>query len=199
MYVDEAHIIASAGVPGTYGEDPWRPAYGSLDKFRALLPHSMSVSALTATANPYVEGVIKSKLALRSNVVKILGPLNRPNITYATLDIVDSPSNFNNFNFLIPVDYNVKMTLEPTLVFFDTQNMARDISRYINTRLGPEHQGRGIAKHYHSGMSAEYLQKAYDSFASDSGTCMILCATKGASTVCVFYAIFSLLTDSLHC
>ena len=29
MYVDEAHIIAPAGVLGTYGEDPWRPAYGS--------------------------------------------------------------------------------------------------------------------------------------------------------------------------
>src|SRR5882762_3853339 len=159
----------------------------------------MSVSALTATANPYVEGVIKSKLALCSNVVKILGPLNRPNITYVTLDIVGSPSNFNNFNFLIPADFNMQMTLEPTLVFFDTQNMARDVSRYINIHLGPEHQGRGIARHYHSGMSAEYLQQTYDSFASDLGPCKILCATKGASTVRVFHAVFNLLTDSLHC
>jgi superfamily II DNA helicase RecQ len=117
-----------------YGEDPWRPAYGNLNKFRALLPHSVSVSALTATANPYMEGVIKTKLTLHSNLVKILDPLNWLNITYATLDMVDSPSNFNNFNILIPADFNMQMTLKPTLVFSTSKTwlaMSQDTSIYI--------------------------------------------------------------------
>lgn len=185
VYVDEAHVIASAGVPGASSEDPFRPAYGGLDKFRPLLSHSTSVSALTATATPYVEALIKIKLALRPNLVKIIGPLNRPDLTYATLDIVDSPSNFKNVEFLVPPKYQPGDALEPTLIFFDTQNMSREVARYLNVFFGPDHRGQSIVRHYHSGMSKEYLQQTYDSFASDTGSCMIFCATKGASTVCI--------------
>ncbi|KAF9219319.1 hypothetical protein BS17DRAFT_717772, partial [Gyrodon lividus] len=41
---------------------------------------------------------------------------------------------------------------------------------------------QGIVKHYHSDMSAEYLQQTYNDFSSDTGTCRILHATAGAST-----------------
>jgi hypothetical protein len=75
------------------------------------------------------------------------------------------------------------MLQQPTIVFFDTQNMARDGSRYINSQYSVALQELRFCRHYHGGMSAEYLQKTYDDFISESGNCLILCATKGASTV----------------
>jgi superfamily II DNA helicase RecQ len=140
MSVDEAHVIASAGLTGDNGEAPWRPTYGNLDSFRLLLPTTASVSALTATANSYVDSVITKKLNLRPNTVNISGSLNRPNITYATLDIVDNLSNFNNLNFLVPATFHPPMLLQPTLVFFDSQSMARDVARHLNSTFTLDQQ-----------------------------------------------------------
>lgn len=98
--VDEAHVIASAGMPGDNGESAARPAYNGLDSFRVLLLNSTSFSALSATINPYLNAIISKKLALRSNTVKLCGSLNRPNMTYATIDVVDGLANLNNLNFL---------------------------------------------------------------------------------------------------
>ena len=185
--VDEAHVIASAGMPGDNGESAARPAYNGLDSFRVLLSNSTSFSALSATVNPYVDTVISKKLALRSNTVKLCGSLNRPNMTYATIDVVDSLANFNNLNFLVPQPYHPPMLQQPTIVFFDTQNMAHDGARYINSRYPVALQELRFCRHYHSGMSAEYLQQTYDDFISESGNCLILCATRGASTVSLFH------------
>jgi hypothetical protein len=69
------------------------------------------------------------------------------------------------------------------MVFFDHQNMSRDASRYINKRFPKAYRELGISKHYHSGMSSEYLEQTYNDFVSDTGICLIFCASKGASTV----------------
>ena len=194
--VDESHVVASAGMPGINGEAPYRPAYGHLDSFRLLLPKSTSFSALSATITPYVERLLQKKLALRPNNITLRAGLNRPNISYASLDIVDTVSNFRNLDFLVPDLYHPPMILQKTMVFFDTQNMSRDASRYINSKFLKVHQDLGISRHYHSGMSAEYLEQTYNDFVSDTGNCLIFCATKGASTVrilCVLISCYSCL------
>jgi superfamily II DNA helicase RecQ len=158
--VDEAHHVASAGMPGSLGQAPWRPAYGKLDLFRLLLNKSTSFFSFSAMVTPFVERVLDRKLAMRTNQIKFRAGLNRPNICYASHDIVDS---------------------------VNTQDLSRNASRHLNTRFPIELQRLGICKHYHSGMSAEYIQATYDDFASPSGNCLILCATKGASTVRVHF------------
>lgn len=183
--VDESHVVASAGMPGTNGEPPYRPAYGRLDAIRLLLSKSTSFSALSATITPYVERLLQKKLALRPDTVTLRAGLNRPNISYASLDIVDTVSNFRNLDFLVSNSYHPPMLVQKTMVFFDTQNMSRDASRYINSKFPKIYQDLGISRHYHSGMSAEYLEETYNSFVSDTGNCLIFCATKGASTVCI--------------
>jgi superfamily II DNA helicase RecQ len=180
--VDEAHVIASPGMPGNNGKSATRPAYNRLDSFRVLLSNSTSFSTLSATVSPYVDTIISKKLALHSNTVKLCDSLNRPNMTYATIDMVDSLANFNNLNFLVPQHYHPPMLQQPTIVFFDTQNMARDGARYINSRYPAALQELHFCRHYHSDMSAEYLQQTYDDFISESDNCLILYATRGAST-----------------
>lgn len=108
-------------MPCDNGEAPWRPTYGNLDSFRLLLPTTASVSALTATANSYVDSMITKKLNLRTNTVKVSSSLNRPNITYATLD-VDNFSNFNNLMTTLPqnrvcVAYSVLRRVPPPYAF----------------------------------------------------------------------------------
>src|SRR6202040_2298056 len=98
-------------------------------------------------------------------------------LPYVTLDVVDNFSNFNNLNFIVPDSFHPPMLLQPTLIFFDSQNTARHIARHLNSRFPLDQQCLGVSRHYHSGMSTEYLQQTYDNFASELGMCSILCAT----------------------
>jgi hypothetical protein len=138
------------------------------------------------TTNSYVDSVIMKKLNLYTNTVKISGSLNSPNITYMTLDIINNLSNFNNLNFLMSASFHPPMLLQPTLVFFNSQNMAHAVARHINSRFTLDQQHLGISRHYHSSMSMEYLQQTYDNFTLELGMCSIFCAMKGASTVHIY-------------
>jgi hypothetical protein len=140
---------------------------------------------------PFVERVLDDKLSMRANQIKFRAGLNRPNICYASYDIVDSVNNLKNLNFLVPNVYHPPMLMHRTIVFFDTQDLSRNASQYLNARFPKALQKLGLCKHYHGRMSAEYLQATYDDFASPSGNCMILCATKGASTVCIHFPFAS--------
>jgi len=61
---------------------------------------------------------------MHANQVKFHGGLNHLNICYASFDIVDGLSNFQNLNFIVPNAYYPLMILQKTMIFFDTQNMA---------------------------------------------------------------------------
>ncbi|KAG9312823.1 hypothetical protein JVU11DRAFT_6242 [Chiua virens] len=63
------------------------------------------------------------------------------------------------------------MAIPKTLVFHDSKQDATDSD------------ASGIIKHYHSDMSAKYLQKTFNDFSLPDGTCWILHATAGAATV----------------
>lgn len=111
---------------------------------------------------------------------------NRQNITYATTPLIGGPRNFHNFDLLIPAEYRPPMMIPKTLIFHDNKQEAADAAAYNDSHLPKQLQNQGIVKHYHSDMSAEYLQQTYDDFASVSGTCRIIHATSGASTVRTF-------------
>jgi hypothetical protein len=49
--------------------------------------------------------------------------------------------------------------------------------------LPAQYRGRGIVRHYHSGMSEKYLQQAHDSFVKKDGICRVLVTTSGQSVV----------------
>ncbi|KIJ06385.1 hypothetical protein PAXINDRAFT_48851, partial [Paxillus involutus ATCC 200175] len=74
------------------------------------------------------------------------------------------------------------MMIPKTLIFHDSKQDATDAATYIDERLPEQLRNQGIVKHYHSDMSAEYLQQTFEDFSSPDGRCRILHATAGAST-----------------
>jgi ATP-dependent DNA helicase RecQ len=74
--IDEAHCISQ------WGHD-FRPEYRQLSALRQAFPHA-SIHAFTATATARVRHDIVSELALENPVV-LVGPFDRPNLTYRVL------------------------------------------------------------------------------------------------------------------
>lgn len=120
---------------------------------------------------------------ISSESLEIKLATNRPNITYATIPLVGGLRNFRNLDLLIPREFHPPMTIPKTLVFHDCKQEATDAAAYVDARLPPNIRNRGVVKHYHSDMSVEYLQQTFEDFSSPDGTCRILHATAGASTV----------------
>jgi len=120
---------------------------------------------------------------------------NRPNTVYATHPIIGSLSDFRNLDFLIPEPYPVDFRLPKTLVFHDNLDECTAAAVYLNERLPQPLRSKGLVKHYHGGMSTEYLTMVYDDFRRLDGECRILHATEGASMV-VFpsFSVYAFLT-----
>lgn len=182
VHIDEAHYIHTAGIPH-YGEDAFRPAYSRLGQFRVFLQKATPFQALSATFPPHILSTVKKELSLRSNLVEIQLSTNRPNITYATRVVSTTLRDFSNLDFVLPLQLHPQTTIPKTLIFHDSKEEATSAAAYINSRLPLSLQGRGIVKHYHSDMSVDYLQETFADFSSTQGSCRVLHATAGASTV----------------
>jgi len=193
VHVDEAHFIATAGLP-RYGLPAFRPAWGRLGELRVKLRKHIPVQALSGTQPPHIKKVIIEGLLFNEEkLCSIKLSSNRRNTVYATHPIVGDLSDFRNLDFLVPASPSIDFRLPKTLVFHDDIDEATAATRYVN-KLLPEHLRRkGLVKHYHSKMSKRYLTKVYEDFSKPDGTCRILHATEGASTVRYIYA------DKFYC
>ncbi len=70
------------------------------------------------------------------------------------------------------------------LVFHDVADETSLAADYLDGLLSPEHRDHSVVRHYHSSMSLDYPTAVYNDFCNPNGTCKILLATEGASTVC---------------
>jgi hypothetical protein len=97
---------------------------------------------------------------------------------YATHRIVGSLSDFRNLDFLIAEPFTLKC-----LIFHDNTQQCSDAALYHESKL-PQHLSKsGFVRHYHSGMSKDYLTQVFDDFSNENGECKLLHATEGVSTV----------------
>jgi superfamily II DNA helicase RecQ len=190
VHIDEAHNIYTAGLPH-HGEEAFRPAYGKLGELRVLLCKGTTFHALSATLPRHILSTVQHELMFSSDHISLALSTNRPNITYATTPIIGGLRNFRNFDCLIPENYAPPMMIPKTLIFHDNKQEAATAAAYNDSRLPKLLQNQGIVKHYHSDMSAEYLQQTYVDFYLATGTCRIIHATAGASTVRNFNSCFS--------
>ncbi|KAF8432233.1 P-loop containing nucleoside triphosphate hydrolase protein, partial [Boletus edulis BED1] len=181
VHVDEAHNIYTAGLPH-HGEAAFRPAYSKLGELRVLLSKGTPFQVLSATLPPHILSAIMRELMISPNHVTLQLSSNRPNITYATTPLIGSLRNYRNLNCLIPDDFQPPMDIPKTLVFHDSKQDATNAAMYTDSRLPKQLRNRGIVKHYHSDMSAEYLEQTYKDFSHPNGHCRILHVTAGAST-----------------
>ena len=183
VHVDEAHFIYTAGLKH-YGLNAFRSAWGQLGEFRIKIGKQVPVQALSGTQPPHIKAaIIKSLLFEESHLLSLKLTSNRPNIVYATHPIVGELSDFRNLDFLVPQPYPVGWSLPKTLVFHDSVDQAAEAALYHTRRLPEALQKSRLVMHYHGGMSKEYLTRVYEDFSDLTGSCRILHATEGASTV----------------
>ena len=193
VHVDEAHNIYTAGL-AHHGEDAFRLAYGKLGKFHVLLPKGTPFQALLVTLPRHILATVKEQLLMPLGYLEMKLSSNRPNTTYATIPLAGGLRNFRNFDLLLPQQFHPPMVLPKTLVFHDCKQDATDATAYVDARLPHNLRNLGVVKHYHSDMSPEYLQQTFEDFSSPNGTCRILHATAGASTVSPDLVVRSKLT-----
>ncbi|KAJ7888771.1 P-loop containing nucleoside triphosphate hydrolase protein [Mycena leptocephala] len=179
VHIDEIHFHCIAGLP-RYGLPPFRPAWGALDELRLRLSNGVPVQALSGTLPPHIKSAVIEHLNFnKSTFLSIKLSTNRPNTIYATHRIVGSLSDFRNLDFLISIPFT---RIIKGVVFFDDTHLCSDARGYLDKRLPLELRNTGIVRHYHGGMSKEYLKQVFDDFSSPNGVCKLLCATEGAST-----------------
>ncbi|KAJ7709112.1 hypothetical protein B0H14DRAFT_3902941 [Mycena olivaceomarginata] len=164
VHIDEVHNHVLAGLPH-YGLPAFRPAWGSLNEFRLRLPKG---TAVVDHLNFNPTKFLSLKLCS-----------TRPNIIYATHWIVSSLSDFHNLNFLVGNPFTF---VRKVVVFHDDTHQCTDAASYVDKLLPVHLQNSGLVRHYHGGMSKDYLTKVFDDFSDPNGTCKILHATEGAST-----------------
>lgn len=184
MCIDEAHFLYTAG-KDLYGVPAFRPAFGRLGGVRITIGRQVPVLAMSGTQPPHIKRHIMTTLLMNSQrLLPIKLSSNRPNLVYATHPIFGARSDLRNLDFLVPLNHNG--SFERTIVFHDDSKEAAAAAMYLNSRLAPSKRHLGIIRHYHGGMSKLYLQRIFDDFSSPDGTCRILHATSGASTVRTF-------------
>ena len=195
VHIDEAHFIYTAGVD-LYGSSAFRLAWGQLAEFHIKLGKSIVFQALSGTQPNHIpKKIIEHLLFDEKKLCTIKLSSNRLNMVYATHPIVGPLSDFRNLNFLVPEPYPADFQLLKTLVFHDNLDECTAAAVYLNDRLPQPLHSKGLVKHYHSGMSKEYLTLVYDDFKQPDGACKILHATEEASTVVIpFFPLYTFLT-----
>jgi hypothetical protein len=182
VHIDKAHNIYTAELPH-HGKEAFQPSFGKLGELHVLLTKDTIYQALSVMLLPHILSVITQELSVPSNHLSLTLSTNLPNIVYAITPLISGTHNFHNFNCLIPSNYTTPTIIPKTLIFHNNKQEAVDAAAYNNSCLPKALQNWGVVKYYHSDMSAEYLQQTYEDFASDNGSCQILHATAGTSTV----------------
>jgi superfamily II DNA helicase RecQ len=165
-----------------YGVPGFRPAWEGLGGVRVVLGKRVLVQALSGTLPLHIkEHVISNLLMDKKRMVSIELSSNRPNLVYATHPIIGQCTDFRNLDYLVPLSYD--SPLQRTVIFHDDKKEATQAGMYLDRRLAKHQQKKGIIRHYHSGMSKQYLEDVFEDFSDPNGKCRVLHATSGASTV----------------
>ena len=130
IVIDEAHCISS------WGHD-FRPAYGEIAAFTALLP-DVPVMALTATAPPKVRADILESLQLLKPKVFVQG-FARPNLSYSVFKTENKETRLLEIVSKVP---------GPVLVYARSRNKTEDYCDLLKKN------GQNAA-HYHAGLKPE--------------------------------------------
>ncbi|KAJ6468883.1 P-loop containing nucleoside triphosphate hydrolase protein [Mycena sanguinolenta] len=166
VHFDEIHFHHTAGLPH-YGLPAFRPAWGSLNELALRLPKGPPIQALSGTLPPHINAAVIDHLNFDPAVFLSLKlSSNRPNIIYCTHRIVGSLSDFRNLDFLVSIPFT---RLLKVVIYHDDTQQSSDAASYTDNRLPPHLRKTGIVRHYHSGMSAEYLKQVFDDFSNPNG------------------------------
>ena len=103
---------------------------------------------------------------------------------YATHEVLGRIDNLRNYDCFIASPFALE-TQPHILIFVDNKELTSKITSYLDSCLPPDYTGKGVIKHYHSGMSRLYLEQTHSDFVSPTGMCKILVTTSGESVVII--------------
>ncbi|KAF8169076.1 P-loop containing nucleoside triphosphate hydrolase protein, partial [Pholiota molesta] len=176
--VDEAHFFYTAGYP-LFGTPAFRPAWEKLAGLKVLLRPSIRWHMFSATFPPHILTLVKERL-LKPSFEFIQQTSNRPNLIYATHQVPGKLDDVQNYECFLSTLFDLS-THPHILIFVDDKALTSKITNHLDGCLPLKYRGKGIVKHYHSGMSTEYLEQTHADFVSPTGTCKILVTTSGQS------------------
>ena len=125
LIVDEAHCVKVWG-------DEFRVAFASIGELRSLIPSTVSVMALTATATHDTFDAVVQRLSMRNPAVIALPP-GRTNITYFVQPLLT----LHDLTDMICSDIRKLDSSYPkTVIFFRTYKDCSDLYLTIRKKLG---------------------------------------------------------------
>ncbi|KAJ7435585.1 P-loop containing nucleoside triphosphate hydrolase protein [Mycena galericulata] len=143
-------------------------------------PRSGRLQALSGTFPPHIKTAVLNHLNFDpKTLVSLKLSSNRPNTVYATHRIVGSLKGFRNLDFLISIPFTKVIKC---VIFHDDTQQSADAASHLDARLPPNLRNTGLVRHYHGGISNDYLTQVFDHFSNPNGACKILSATEGVST-----------------
>ena len=195
--IDEVHHIHTAGLPH-HGLDAFRPAWGRLDKLKAVLSHNVIFGAFSVTVTaPHILKTVELKI-LHPNYVFIHLTSNRSNTMYARHEVMKSIDELSNYDCFLSDPFD--LVAQPhVLIFVDNKDLACRISSYLDSCLPKELRKKNIVMHYHSQMSEKYLQFAHNCFTQKNGPCCIMVATSSQSVVRCHYLLSTFHDQAKYC
>ncbi len=152
LVVDEAHCISQ------WGYD-FRPAYMKIAEVRALLPPSVPVMALTATATPEVIKDIQKRLQFKTRSKVFRMSFERPNLTYSVIHTENKTETMLQL---------LEKNSECSIIYVRSRKKTKEIAEIL-TQSGVN------AGYFHAGLPYEEKQKRQDEWMS--GTVPVIVAT----------------------
>ncbi|KAJ7025234.1 P-loop containing nucleoside triphosphate hydrolase protein [Mycena alexandri] len=164
VHIDEVHNHHTAGL-ASYGLPPFRPAWGFLNDLRLRVTKGTPIQALSGTLPPHIKSAVITHLNFDpKSLVSLKLSSNRPNTIYATHRIVGGLKDFRNLDFLISIPFK---PLLKVIVFHDDTEQCAAAAAYGDKQLPVELRNSGVIRHYHGGMSKEYLTRVFNDFSRE--------------------------------
>ncbi|XP_071949811.1 ATP-dependent DNA helicase RecQ-like [Antedon mediterranea] len=189
VFVDESHCIEKWGHTVGGESVPFREHYARIGELRSILPMSVPMIALTATASKKTRATIINDLHMKVPVLVDLG-VNKPNIRYT---VIKTKQGFRDvdalFSIFVPIIEELKIKkieASRTIVFCRRRSHCRDLYEMFMTALGVEaydatckhvdDRGRFVAM-FQQGTDVDVKESVMSSFADPNGVIRVLFST----------------------
>uniref|UniRef100_A0A0W0EWR5 Putative cytochrome P450 n=1 Tax=Moniliophthora roreri TaxID=221103 RepID=A0A0W0EWR5_MONRR len=129
-----------------------------------IIPDTIPFYVASTTLPSHLLQDVEKILRLRLNIpVPIYAPMIVSTITLAAEEMQHSISSYRDLAFLIPDNYQASETPPPKfLVFFDNIKATEGATRFLQTRLSPQHSDK--VKWFHATMTPAYRENTFDNF-----------------------------------
>ncbi|KDQ05473.1 hypothetical protein BOTBODRAFT_73972, partial [Botryobasidium botryosum FD-172 SS1] len=164
----------------------FRKDYGRLGSLRALFPKGIPFCLLSASFRPRVLKDVTSKLGFDNTAVIINVGNKRSNVALIIRPMVFTANSYKDLDFLVTKGTEDIDSIQTTMVYIDNVLKVTDAVIYLNNRLGPLLQQKGIIRPIHAWMPSNYRTECMDALIDGKIRIVICTEAAGMVSVTVF-------------